>query len=251
MTTPTLQTVKPTAIIVGATGAIGTAVCKAMASTWQLVGVSRRGLSEELLEIGVTDLRVDITAPDAGETIEGWLDNADWSCDALVIAAGIHEVSLLGEYEMKSVERMMSINFFGPLAVTKALLAGMLARRQGSIVWVSSVRGELGDPGQVAYGASKGAMNSAISSLAREVGRRKVRANVVAPGVINSPMTDVLAQNWQESLTKRNPLGRMANPEEVAAVIGWLAGPKSSYITGTIVNVDCGEQAAMLKEPAT
>lgn len=245
----TTEAPKPTGVILGATGAIGGAVCRAMARDWNLVGVSRRGLSEEMLGIGVADLRVDITTPDAGHEIEAWLDAAGWSCDALVATSGIHEVALLTEYEMESVERMLSANFLGPLAVTRALLPGMLARRQGSIVWVSSVRGELGDPGQVVYAATKGAMNSALRSLAREVGRRKVRANIVAPGVVKSPMTDVLAQSWRESLEERNPLGRMADPEEVAAVISWLAGPESSYVTGTIVNVDCGESAAVLKEP--
>ena len=240
---------RPTAVVLGATGAIGGAVCRAMAPDWDLVGVSRRGLTEELLGLGVADLRVDISAPDAGLEIEAWLDAAGWNCDALVAASGIHEVALLTEYEMDSVQRMLSANFLGPLSVTRALLPAMLARRTGSIVWVSSVRGDLGDPGQVAYAATKGAMNSAIRSLAREVGRRKVRANIVAPGVVASPMTDVLAQSWQESLKERNPLGRMADPEEVAAVIRWLAGPESSYVTGTIVNVDCGESAAVLKEP--
>lgn len=222
-----------------------------MAPDWNLVGVTRRGISEEMLGIGVADLRVDITKPDAGHEIEAWLDAAGWNCDALVATSGIHEVALLTEYEMESVERMLAVNFLGPLGVTRALLPGMLARRQGSIVWVSSVRGELGDPGQVVYAAAKGAMNSAVRSLAREVGRRKVRANIVAPGVVKSPMTDVLAQSWRDSLKERNPLGRMADPEEVAAVISWLAGPESSYVTGAIVNVDCGESAAVLKEPVT
>lgn len=238
-------------MILGATGAIGEAVCRAMAPDWNLLGVSRRGMSEEVLGIGVADLRLDITEPDAGQEIEAWLDAAGWSCDALVAASGIHEVALLSEYEMESVERMLAVNFVGPLAVTQALLPGMLARRRGSIVWVSSVRGALGDPGQVVYAATKGAMNSAVRSLAREVGRRKVRANIVAPGVVKSPMTDVLTPSSKESLKERNPLGRMADPEEVAAVIRWLAGPESSYVTGAIVNVDCGESAAVLKAPIT
>lgn len=243
------ETPRSACVVLGATGAIGAAVCRALAPEWDVLGISRRGLFEELLGIGIADLRVDITSPDAGPAIEDWLEGAGWQCDALVAASGIHEVALLAEYEMEAVQRMMSINFLGPLAVTRALLPSMLARRRASIVWVSSVRGELGDPGQVAYAATKGAMNSALFSLAREVGRRNIRANIVSPGVVESPMTDVLAQSWQQSLIERNPLGRMAAPEEVAAVIGWLVGPESSYVTGTVVNVDCGEVAAVLKEP--
>ncbi len=242
------ETSKSACVVLGATGAIGAAVCRELAPDWNVLGVSRRGLSEELSSIGVEELRVDITSPDAGGVIEKWLDGAGWDCDALVAASGIHEVALLAEYEMESVERMLSINFLGPLAVTRALLPSMVVRRRGSIVWVSSVRGELGDPGQVAYAATKGAMNSAVRSLAREVGRRNIRANIVAPGVVKSPMTDVLAESWRQSLIERNPLGRMADPEEAAAVICWLAGPQSSYVTGTIVNVDCGEAAAVLKQ---
>ncbi|MDE0065789.1 MAG: SDR family NAD(P)-dependent oxidoreductase [Acidimicrobiaceae bacterium] len=238
-----------TGVILGASGAIGEAVCRQLAPDWNLAGVSRRGLSDELLGIGVADLRVDITEPDAGHRIEAWLDAAGWSCDALVATSGVHEVALLTEYEMESIEAMLAVNFLGPLAVTRALLPAMLSRRQGSIVWVGSVRADLGDPGQVVYAATKGAMNSAARSLAREVGRRKVRVNIVSPGVVTSAMTDALAHSWQESLTKRNPLGRMADPEEVAAVICWLAGPESSYVTGAIVNVDCGESAAVLKTP--
>lgn len=240
----------PSCVVLGATGVIGTAVCRMLAPEWNVLGVSRRGLSEDLLSIGVKDMRVDITSPDAGTVIETWLDEAGWGCDALVAASGIHEVALLTEYEMEAVERMLSVNFLGPLAVTRALLGGMLARRRGSIVWVSSVRAQIGDPGQVAYAATKGAMNSALHSLVHEIGRRKVRANIVAPGVVRSRMTDVLAHSWQQALMDRNPLGRMADPEEVAAVVRWLAGPKSSYVTGAVINVDCGEVAAALKEPA-
>ena len=240
---------RPACVVLGATGVIGAAVCTTLAPEWDVLGVSRRGLSEDLLSIGVEDLRVDITSPDAGTVIETRLDEAGWGCDALVAASGVHEVALLTEYEMEAVERMLSINFLGPLAVTRALLPGMLARRRGSIVWVSSVRAQLGDPGQVAYAATKGAMNSALYSLVHEVGRRKVRANIVAPGVVKSRMTDVLARSWQKTLIDRNPLGRMADPEEVAAVVRWLAGPGSSYVTGAVINVDCGEAAAVLKEP--
>jgi 3-oxoacyl-[acyl-carrier protein] reductase len=242
------ETSKSACVVLGATGAIGASVCRELTPEWDVLGVSRSGLSEELSNIGVADLRVDITSADAGAVIEKWLEDAGWDCGALVATSGIHEVALLAEYEMESVERMLSINFLGPLAVTRALLPSMVARRRGSIVWVSSVRGELGDPGQVAYAASKGAMNSAIYSLAREVGRRNIRANIVAPGVVKSPMTDALAESWQQSLIERNPLGRMADPEEVAAVICWLVGPQSSYVTGTIMNVDCGEAAAVLKQ---
>ena len=244
------ETSRPACVVLGATGVIGAAVCKAMAPEWDVLAVSRRGLSEDLLSIGVKDLRVDITSPDAGDIIEQWLDGAGWGCDALVAASGIHEVDLLIEYRIEDVERMLAINFIGPLAVTRALLPGMLARRRGSIVWVGSVRGEHGDPGQVAYAASKGALNSALYSLVHEIGRRKVRANIVAPGVVRSRMTDVLDRGWQQALRDRNPLARMADPEEVAAVVRWLAGPASSYITGTVINVDCGEAAAALKEPA-
>ena len=244
------ETSRPACVVLGATGVIGAAVCMAMAPEWDVLGISRRGLPEDLLSIGIADLRVDISSPDAGSTIEQWLDEAGWGCDALVAASGIHEVDLLIEHPIEDVERMMAINFIGPLRVTRALLPGMLSRRRGSIVWVSSVRGELGDPGQVAYAASKGALNSALYSLVHEIGRRKVRANIVAPGVVKSRMTDVLDRGWQQALRDRNPLGRMADPEEIAAVVRWLAGPESSYVTGTVINVDCGESAAALKEPA-
>lgn len=244
------ETSKPACVVLGASGTIGSAVCDSLAPQWNVLGVSRRGLPEDLLSTGVAELRVDITSADAGAEIEGWLEQAGWSCDALVVASGIHEVSLLAECDMGSVERMFAVNFLGPLAVTRVLLPAMSARRTGSIVWVSSVRGTHGDPGQVVYAATKGAMNSAIYSLAREVGRRNVRANIVAPGVVRSPMTDVLSYSWQESLIARNPMGRMAYPDEVATVVRWLAGPESSYVTGTIINVDCGEVAAGLKEPA-
>ena len=241
---------KPTCVVLGASGVIGAAVCTAMAPEWDVVGISRSGLPDELLGSGIEELRVDITSVDAGAVIEERLDESGRGCDALVAASGIHEVALLTEYPMEAVERMLAINFMGPLAVTRALLPGMLARRRGSIVWVSSVRGEHGDPGQVAYAATKGALNSALYSLVHEIGRRKVRANIVAPGVVRSRMTDVLDRSWQQALRDRNPLGRMAEPAEIAAVIRWLAGPGSSYVTGTVINVDCGEAAAALKEPA-
>ena len=241
---------RPGCVVLGASGVIGAAVCTAMAPEWNVLGISRRGLPEDLQHSSIEELRVDITSPDAGTVIEEWLDGAGWACDALVAASGIHEVALLTEYPVEAIERMLSINFIGPLRVTRALLPGMLTRRRGSIVWLSSVRGEQGDPGQVAYAASKGALNSALFSLVHEIGRRKVRANIVSPGVVRSRMTDVLDRSWQQALRDRNPLARMAEPSEIAAVVRWLAGPGSSYVTGAVVNVDCGEAAAALKQPA-
>ncbi len=244
----TADEARPSCVVVGATGAIGAGVCRALAPEWNVLGVGRSELPEELSAAGVAGLRADITSSDVGEVIESWLHEAGWDCDGLVVASGIHQVALLAELTIESVEQMLAVNFLGPLAVTKALAPLMLSQRRGSIVWVSSLRAERGDPGQVTYAATKGAMHSAVYSLAREVGRRNVRINVVAPGMVVSPMADMIAQTRQ-ALVDRSPLGRMAELEEVAAAIAWLVGPHSSYVTGTVLNVDCGESAAVHQEP--
>ncbi|MCY4256845.1 MAG: SDR family NAD(P)-dependent oxidoreductase [bacterium] len=237
-------------VVVGATGAIGAGICRALAPNWNVLGVGRSELPEDLSAAGVAGLRADITAPDVGEVIESRLHEQGWDCDGLVIASGIHQVALLAELKIESMEQMLAVNFLGPLAITKALVPAMLSQRRGSIVWISSLRGERGDPGQVAYAASKGAMNASLYSLAREVGRRNVRINVVAPGMVVSPMAEMIAQTRQ-ALVDRSPLGRMADLEELAAAVAWLVGPHSSYVTGTILNVDCGESAAVHQEPVS
>ncbi len=244
----TVEEARRSCVVLGATGAIGAAACKELAPEWNVLGVGRKDLPQELSDAGVAGLRADITSPDAGEAIESWLHEAGWDCDGLVVASGAHQVALLAELTIESVEQMLAVNFLGPLAVTKALAPLMLSQRRGSIVWVSSMRGERGDPGQVTYGATKGAMHSAVYSLAREIGRRNVRINVLSPGMVASPTADMIAQTRQ-ALVDRIPLGRMADLEEVAAAIAWLVGPHSSYVTGTILNVDCGESASAHQDP--
>ncbi len=135
---------------------------------------------------------------------------------------------------------MVDTNLTGSFRVAKRAAKGMLRLRRGRIVFISSVVGLLGSPGQVNYAASKSGLVGMARSMARELGSRSITANVVAPGYVETDMTGVLSDEQRAAIKAQVPLARYAAPEEVAGAVMWLAGEHAAYVTGAVIPVDGG-----------
>ncbi|MDW8190855.1 MAG: 3-oxoacyl-ACP reductase FabG, partial [Pseudobdellovibrionaceae bacterium] len=168
------------------------------------------------------------------------LDFFQGELDGLVNNAGVTSDSLFLRMKSEDFEKVIRINLVGTFLVTKACVKVFLQRKRGSIVNVSSVIGSIGNAGQANYAASKAAIEGMSRSLAAELASRNVRVNCVAPGFVETDMTTSLSEKHREELLKRIPLGRVAQPEEIAQVIGFLLSDSSSYITGTTIHVNGG-----------
>lgn len=169
------------------------------------------------------------------ETVDGL-----GSIDVLVNNAGITRDMLLMRMKKEDFNQVIDTNLFGTFNVTKNAIGYMMKARKGNIVNISSVVGISGNAGQTNYSASKAGIIGFTKSLAKEVASRNIRVNAVAPGFIETSMTDVLKHEVKEEISKNIPLKRMGKAEDVANVVKFLVSEDSSYITGQVINVDGG-----------
>ena len=160
--------------------------------------------------------------------------------DVLVNNAGITRDNLLMRMSEEDFDKVLEINLKGTFIVTKAVTKYMMKKRSGSIINLSSVVGVSGNAGQCNYSASKAGIIGFTKSVAKELASRNIRANAVAPGFIETDMTNVLPENVKEEIHNQIPLKRMGSAKEVAELIYFLGSEKSSYITGQVINVDGG-----------
>ena len=160
--------------------------------------------------------------------------------DVLVNNAGITRDTLLMRMKKEDFEDVIDTNLVGTFNVTKNVISYMMKARSGRIINISSVVGVSGNAGQTNYSASKAGIIGFTKSLAKEVASRGILVNAVAPGFIETDMTDVLKEDVKEQIAKTIPLKRMGRAEDVANVVKFLAGEDSTYITGQIINVDGG-----------
>ena len=158
----------------------------------------------------------------------------------LVNNAGITRDSILLRMKDEAWDEVIDVNLKGAFNMARAVLRGMLKRRDGVILNISSVVGLAGNPGQVNYAASKAGILGLTKSLAREVASRGIRCNAIAPGYIETDMTAALTEAQTQGLLTRIPLGRLGMPGDVAGLARFLAGPAARYITGQVVVVDGG-----------
>ena len=224
-------------LVTGGNRGIGRAIAEAFLAQGDQVAVTtRNGGAPE----GALDVRCDITDPDAVEAAFKQVEEAHGPVEVLVANAGITKDTLLLRMSEDDWSSVIDTNLTGTFRLTKRAAKGMLRLRRGRIILISSVVGLLGSAGQVNYAASKAGLVGMARSLARELGSRSITTNVVAPGFVETDMTDVLTDEQKTLIKTQVPLGRYASPAEVAAAVTWLASDGAAYVTGAVIPVDGG-----------
>ena len=237
------------AFITGATRGIGRLIAIEFAKDGYDIAFNYRKENEDLenikkqikeLNVRCLPVKGDVSIFDDTANMVNQIINEFGKIDVLVNNAGITKDALLMRMKKEDFEDVINVNLVGTFNVTKNVIPYMIKQRSGRIINISSVVGVSGNAGQTNYSASKAGIIGFTKSLAKEVASRNILVNAVAPGFIETQMTDVLKQEVKEEIAKNIPLRRMGTPEDVANVVKFLAGEQSSYITGQVINVDGG-----------
>ena len=234
------------ALVTGASGGIGAEIARAIHSqggTVVLHGTRADKLDALAAELGARAHVVPANLSDRAAVaglIDTAADAAGGPVSILVNNAGITRDGLLMRMKDADWDELIEINLTASMVLCRAAMRGMMKARSGRIISISSVVGATGNPGQTNYAASKAGMIGFSKSLAAEVAGRGITVNVVAPGFIETPMTDVLDESQKSGLLTRVPAGRLGTPAEVAASVAFLASDEAGYITGATIHVNGG-----------
>ena len=237
------------AFITGGTRGIGRQIAMTLAMAGYDIAVNYRTENEDLTitkseieECNVKCLPVqgDVSSFEDSENMVKQVIEQLGRVDVLVNNAGITKDTLLMRMKKEDFEDVLQVNLVGTFNVTKSVIPYMMKQKEGRIINLSSVVGISGNAGQANYAASKAGIIGFTKSLAKEVGSRNILVNAVAPGFIETQMTDVLKKEIKEEIKKTIPLKRMGTVEDVANVVKFLASEESSYITGQVIQVDGG-----------
>jgi 3-oxoacyl-[acyl-carrier protein] reductase len=224
-------------LVTGGNRGIGRAIAEAFLANGDKVAVTtRNGGAPD----GALDVRCDITDPAAVEAAFGRIEAEHGPVEVLVANAGITKDTLILRMSDEDWSSVIDTNLTGSFRLAKRAAKGMLRLRRGRIIFIGSVVGLLGSAGQANYAASKAGLVGMARSLARELGSRSITANVVAPGFVETDMTEVLTDDQKTTIKTQVPLGRYASPGEIAAAVTWLAGDGAAYVTGAVIPVDGG-----------
>jgi 3-oxoacyl-[acyl-carrier protein] reductase len=233
------------ALVTGASGGIGGAIARALHGQGASVVLS--GTRQEALQVLAGELgeRAHVCAADlrragAAEALVTAAEKAAGPLGILVNNAGLTRDMLALRMKDEDWNTVLEVDLSAPFRLARAALKGMVRRRAGRIIQISSVVGWTGNPGQANYAAAKAGLAGMSRSLAHEVGSRGITVNVVAPGFVATAMTDVLAEAQKESLVEAIPLGRMGKPEDVAAAVVYLASDEAGWVTGATLHVNGG-----------
>jgi len=224
-------------LVTGGNRGIGRAIAQSFSDAGDNVAITYRSGEPPA---GFLAVKCDITDPDAVEAAFTEIEAAQGPVEVLVANAGVTRDTLLLRMSEDDWATVIETNLTGTFRTVKRASKGMLRLRRGRIILISSVVGLLGSAGQVNYAASKSGLVGMARSIARELGSRSITANVIAPGFVETDMTDVLPDDKKAEYVAAIPLGRMTTPDEVAGVVRWVASDEAAYITGAVIPVDGG-----------
>ncbi len=224
-------------LVTGGNRGIGLAIATNLAAAGHLVTITHR--SGEPPE-GLAGVLCDVTDVAAVDAAFHQVEAAQGPVEVLVSNAGITDDTLLLRMSEQSFTSVVDANLTGAYRVAKRAASGMLRKRWGRMVFISSVVGLSGGAGQVNYSASKAGLVGLARSVARELGSRNITANVVAPGFVDTDMTRALPDDRRADIISQVPLRRYASADEIAGVVAFLASDQAAYITGAVVPVDGG-----------
>ena len=231
-------------LVTGGNRGIGLAIAQAFAELGDRVAVTYRSGEPPVVPVkgdgSFMAVKCDITVPEDVERAFDEIAAAHGPVEVLVANAGITRDTLLLRMTDEDFEAVVDTNLKGSFRVAKRAARGMLRLRRGRIIFISSVVGLYGSPGQVNYAASKAGLVGMARSLARELGSRAITSNVVAPGFVDTEMTAVLTDEQRQKIVAQVPLGRYATTDEIAGVVRFLASPEAAYINGAVIPVDGG-----------
>jgi 3-oxoacyl-[acyl-carrier protein] reductase len=226
-----------TVLVTGGNRGIGRAIAEAFVEQGDRVAVTHRGTGAPAGTLGVV---CDVTDGAAVDAAFGTVESELGPVEVLVANAGITDDTLLMRMDEEQFTRVLDTNLTGAWRFARRAASRMVRARWGRMIFISSVVGLYGSPGQVNYAASKAGLIGVARSITRELGGRNITANVVAPGFIATEMTAALPEQRQADYRAAIPAGRFAEPAEVAQVVTWLAGDAAGYITGAVIPVDGG-----------
>lgn len=243
-----MQLQDQTAIVTGAGGGIGAAIALALADAGANVVVNdvaaeaAQSVAGQVEESGVSALvsTADITDPDQVEAMVDAVMEQFGRIDILVNNAGITRDSLLVRMGEEQWDQVLDVNLKGAFLCSKAIARPMMKQRYGRIVNMASVAGVTGNVGQANYSASKGGLIAMTKTMAQELAGRSITCNALAPGFIDTAMTQQLPEEARSAWLERIPLGRPGTAEDVARAVLFLVSPAACYVTGQVINVDGG-----------
>ena len=228
------------ALVTGGSRGIGRAIALELARAGADVVVGYRSGTEEAEDVakeaGGRAVQADVSDPEQAKALVAQAGDLD----IVVNNAGLTRDGLLARMPDADWRDVIETNLSSVFYTSRAAVRGMMKKRAGSIVNVSSIVGVHGNWGQTNYGASKAGIIGFTKSLARELGSRNVRANVVAPGYVNTRLTDVLPEEAQQAMLSNTPLGRLGEPEDIAGAVRFLCSDEAAFITGEVLLVDGG-----------
>jgi 3-oxoacyl-[acyl-carrier protein] reductase len=234
------------ALVTGASGGIGGAIARALhrqGATVVLSGTRAEALNALKSELGSRAFTATCNLSDVASVealTKAAEEAAGGSIDILVNNAGITRDNLFMRMKDEEWDQVIAVNLSAAFRLSRAVLRGMMKKRWGRIIQITSVVGATGNPGQGNYAAAKAGLVGMSKSLAAEVASRNITVNAVAPGFIQTAMTDVLTDQQKEMIGARIPLGRMGTPEEIAAAVVYLASQEAAYVTGQTLHINGG-----------
>jgi 3-oxoacyl-[acyl-carrier protein] reductase len=234
-----------TALITGASGGIGASIARVLhglGAEVTLSGTREAALAALAGELGARAhvIAADLADPKAAEALVAGAEAAMGRVDILVNNAGLTRDGLALRMSDEAWAQVLDVDLAAPFRLSRAALKFMMRRRFGRIINIGSIVGTTGNPGQANYASAKAGLIGLTKALAQEVASRNITINLVAPGFIETAMTDALSEDQRGALAGRIPLGRLGRPEDVAAAVAYLASDGAAWVTGSVMHVNGG-----------